>query len=109
VCVAVLWGATNPFLGKSQSTPTPRGIVGDTMALLGNWRFLAPLALNQCGSLLYNYALKSYPVSVAQPLANGLAIPVTALTAHFLGERALGGDTLLGISLVLLGSWLCVL
>jgi multidrug transporter EmrE-like cation transporter len=108
VAVALLWGTTNPFLANSSNTEAV-GIMRQTIDLLKNWRFLLPLILNQCGSVLYNYALKSHPVSLAQPVANGLTLPVTALTAHLLGERPLKLDSLLGISLVLFGSWLCIL
>ncbi len=123
VLVALLWGATNPFMGSSDKDKKEkekktdgskkhrkswlRTILSDTAALFSNWRFLVPFGLNQLGSVLYNYSLSQYPVSLAQPIANGLAIPVTAVTAHLLGERALRLDTCLGVCLVLAGAWCC--
>ena len=64
VIVSVLWGVTNPFLkqggsgiGKVYHKNKLIEVALKLKYIIFNWRCLAPLLINQCGSLLYFIAL----------------------------------------------------
>jgi len=67
-----------------------------------------PLALNQCGSLLYMRTLGLVDMTLLVPLVNGLTFVVTLLVGHSLGERMNKG-AVVGSSMVVLGITLCVI
>ena len=58
----------------------------DLFDLFSNWRFVAPFALNQLGSVLFTYTLGTSPLSLAIPACNGFAFLFTAL-ARYAGTR----------------------
>lgn len=129
--IACLWGCSNPFLNRSGRTsikkshiistsksnttttsPTPhrtlttqiRRFASDIYALLCDWRFLLPLAANQCGSLLYIKLLSDTDLSVAMPLTNGLTFITTAITSYMLREtQSVDVYTLAGGAFILAG------
>jgi hypothetical protein len=95
VLVGALWGCTNPLLrAGSQSEDStqkskPQGFFAEIKALLTNWRFLLPFALNQCGSVAYVATLGSSAISMAMPICNSLALFFNCVTSRLMGEQAL--------------------
>ncbi|XP_048860745.1 transmembrane protein 234 isoform X3 [Brienomyrus brachyistius] len=93
--VALLWGATNPFLKKgAEGIEDVRGgrmvfqLIAEVKFLFINIRYLVPFLLNQSGSLVYYLTL--------------------ATTGKLLGEEVGGKGALLGMFLTMLGVTLCV-
>lgn len=105
--VSVLWGCTNPFLKGTSETRS--NVLEEGMALVFKWQFLLPFVLNQMGSVLYASLLSSVDVSVAQPSCNALAMVFTALTASCLGERRLGVKGVLGMFLIVVGTFIALM
>ncbi|CAG9570604.1 unnamed protein product [Danaus chrysippus] len=101
VLTGILWGCTNPFI--RQGTKGLRKVCAKTrlgqayaeiIFLLGNWRYVVPWLINQCGSLVYLSAVQRVPLSLAVPTANSLAFAFTALTGASLGiEEPLDFET----------------
>lgn len=131
VLVSLIWGVTNPFLGRaakgggggkedaaglSRSTASSspqRGFIASALLELVkfflNWRFWVPYAINQSGSLLYNYLLGTSDISLASPICNSLTFVVTGITAKLLGERQpVNWKTVSGAALIVGGVALCV-
>lgn len=116
--VGALWGCTNPFLKQSGSGQqleikhTGESFLArlgrEVGQLILNWRFLLPFGLNQLGSVLFLSTLASAGISMAPPLCNSLAFVFTIITARLLGEKELSARTILGMSLVLAGSAVCI-
>ncbi|KNE72995.1 hypothetical protein AMAG_20660 [Allomyces macrogynus ATCC 38327] len=77
-------------------------------ALLTNWRYLVPLALNLCGSAAFVKTLQEADLALASPMVNSLTLAVTWLTGWLLGENVTDARTTTGILLVGAGSFLCM-
>ncbi|XP_061380585.1 transmembrane protein 234 homolog [Danaus plexippus] len=115
VLTGMLWGCTNPFI--RQGTKGLRKVCAKTklgqayaeiIFLLGNWRYVVPWLINQCGSLVYLSAVQRVPLSLAVPTANSLAFAFTALTGATLGiEEPLDFVSIMGIVLIAAGTALC--
>eukprot|EP00160_Parvularia_atlantis_P004526 Unigene13835_Nuclearia_a/m.41809 Unigene13835_Nuclearia_a/g.41809 ORF Unigene13835_Nuclearia_a/g.41809 Unigene13835_Nuclearia_a/m.41809 type:complete len:110 (+) Unigene13835_Nuclearia_a:63-392(+) len=97
VAVALLWGATNPFIARASKGGAPG------LHLLLDWRYVLPLALNLSGSVVFYYTLAHADVSVVAPVANSLTFVCTALTGRLLGEDMGSIETWLGMALVVVG------
>ncbi|KPJ17476.1 Transmembrane protein 234-like, partial [Papilio machaon] len=94
VVTGVLWGCTNPFI--RQGTKGLRSVKAETwlgqayaeiIFLLGNWRYVVPFLVNQCGSLVYLMAVQRAPLSLAVPASNSLAFAFTAVTGSMVGAE----------------------
>ncbi|XP_014355164.2 transmembrane protein 234 homolog [Papilio machaon] len=115
VVTGVLWGCTNPFI--RQGTKGLRSVKAETwlgqayaeiIFLLGNWRYVVPFLVNQCGSLVYLMAVQRAPLSLAVPASNSLAFAFTAVTGSMVGaEEPLDRGSILGILFIIIGTALC--
>ncbi|XP_023646712.1 transmembrane protein 234 isoform X2 [Paramormyrops kingsleyae] len=113
--VALLWGATNPFLKKgAEGIEDVRGgrmvfqLIAEVKFLFINIRYLVPFLLNQSGSLVYYLTLATTDLSLAVPVTNSLTFLFTLLAGKLLGEEVDGKGALLGMFLTMLGVTLCV-
>lgn len=115
VLVGILWGATNPFIRRG--TTGVDEIEADSSLwktfleikfLITRWQYIVPFLINQCGSVLYVYALQHTHLSVAVPVANSCTFLFTALTAMLLGEQKHSRKTYIGIGLVSVGIAICM-
>ncbi|CAH2057463.1 unnamed protein product, partial [Iphiclides podalirius] len=117
VLTGMLWGCSNPFIRrgtKGLRAVKANGILAQAYAeiifLLGNWRYVVPFVVNQCGSLAYLAAVQRAPLSVAVPTSNGLAFAFTAVTGATVGaEEPLDRASILGIALIVVGTAFCCL
>ena len=121
LCVGVLWGGTNPFIKRAQAMSRSRGVGVDNKAtansqtsafrLLTETYALIPYGINQCGSILFFILLSKEPVSQATPICNSLTFVFTAFTGYYFCGEKVGNTTylFLGIGLVLLGTYICLL
>ncbi|XP_044253895.1 transmembrane protein 234 homolog [Tribolium madens] len=114
ICVAILWGGTNPFLKKNSKDITTikadsaiKQFLLELKYLLTNTRYLIPMALNQLGSILYFLTLQRADLSLAVPVANSLTFVFTAVSGFILGEEPPKKNTILGVLLILVGTFLC--
>ncbi|KOB51963.1 Uncharacterized protein OBRU01_26780, partial [Operophtera brumata] len=70
--------------------------------------YVVPWLVNQAGSLVYLLAVQRAPLSLAVPVANGLAFACTALAGALTGlEEPLHRGSVLGIALIVAGTALC--
>ncbi|XP_019403366.1 PREDICTED: transmembrane protein 234 [Crocodylus porosus] len=115
VLVAVLWGGTNPFLKtgtegleKVKRETRLLQLFAEMRFLFLNYKYMVPLAFNQCGSILYYVTLASADLSLAVPLCNSLAMIITLITGKVLGEDIGGKRAMVGMLLTVLGVALCI-
>lgn len=94
--VAILWGVTNALMKKcsegiekceSESHSWIRNFWEEIKFLIQNWKYLSTYGLNQCGSLLYYYALGFCDLSIAGPLTNTMTFVVTYFADGYFFER----------------------
>lgn len=117
--VGVLWGCSNPFIKHAQADTLEREKQDSSKAtmtatlyrLMTKPRLLLPFLVNQSGSFVFYYLLSSEPVSRASPICNALTFMFTAITGYTLfGEEVRYPSLLcLGIALVLVGVYICML
>lgn len=105
--VSILWGCTNPFIKKAQSTEQ-LSIYGMLLKLTDSRIFL-PILLNQLGSILFYYLLATEPISFAVPIVNAMTLLITCITGYLLGEVIHSlRSFLLGAALILFGVYICL-
>lgn len=116
VMVALLWGATNPFLkrgGEGIEKIKKDGVIQQFLAevlfLVFNWKYMLPFVLNQSGSVLFYLTLASVDITLAVPITNSLTFICTGISGKLIGEKFGNKETYLGITLVLTGIATCVL
>ncbi|XP_046739516.1 transmembrane protein 234 homolog [Diprion similis] len=116
VLVALLWGATNPLIKKGSEglqyvkASSPWGqFAKEVVFLVTTLKYIIPFIINQCGSVLYFFALQSTDLSLAVPVSNSLTFVFTAITGWFLGEEKSHRNTYIGMVLILVGITLCCL
>ena len=114
VVVALLWGATNPFLKRGSQNLLQIKETSKVQQYLSEWKYmltrpsyLVPFLLNQGGSLVYYVALSKSELSVAVPLTNSLTLLFTLLSGIALGEK-IRRKALLGMVLVMVGIIICI-
>lgn len=116
VLVAILWGATNPFIKiasknieKVSSESSSKFVIffKELLHLFLNWRYMVPFLLNQCGSVLYVLCLQHNSFSLVVPVTNSLTFVFTALAGSLVGEEKPNKETVVGMALVLIGTTLC--
>ncbi|XP_077283819.1 transmembrane protein 234 homolog [Arctopsyche grandis] len=114
VLVAVLWGGSNPLIrlaSKNITEVQADSAIGrflkEIFYLVTNWKYIVPFLLNQCGSVLYVYALQHAALSFIVPVTNSLTFIFTVICGWILGEERPNFDTLLGMGLVLTGTTIC--
>jgi hypothetical protein len=112
--VGALWGLTNPLIKRGLAAVDARrcrapagGALAAALAHAATPSFLVPQLLNLLGSALFAAALPAGRVSVAVPLANGVALAATAAADAALGEGLAPWPGLPALALVLLGVALC--
>ncbi|XP_076748837.1 transmembrane protein 234 homolog [Xylocopa sonorina] len=112
--VALLWGATNPFIKKGakglenvKASSRFGQFFQELAFLLTNLKYLIPFIINQGGSLLYFLTLGSVDISLAVPVTNSLTFVVTAVTGWILGEEKIHRNTYIGMIFILVGTVLC--
>ncbi|XP_037031515.1 transmembrane protein 234 homolog [Bradysia coprophila] len=116
VAVAFLWGATNPFIRRGslgvedvKGATVIKQFLAEIYFLITRWQYLVPFILNQCGSVLYVLTLQNTELSVAVPVANSLSFVFTAISALFLGEQRATLKNYIGMTLVMLGTTICMI
>ncbi|XP_055625646.1 transmembrane protein 234 homolog isoform X1 [Toxorhynchites rutilus septentrionalis] len=119
ILVAVFWGATNPFIRRGTlgynniKSNTKLGQLWlELKFLVSRWQYLLALAINQCGSVIYVFALRRTELSLIVPMCNSLTFVFTAVATKLLGEQSAGWnyfilETYLGMMLVISGTTLC--
>ncbi|XP_055625647.1 transmembrane protein 234 homolog isoform X2 [Toxorhynchites rutilus septentrionalis] len=114
ILVAVFWGATNPFIRRGTlgynniKSNTKLGQLWlELKFLVSRWQYLLALAINQCGSVIYVFALRRTELSLIVPMCNSLTFVFTAVATKLLGEQSAGWKTYLGMMLVISGTTLC--
>ncbi|KAG7204562.1 hypothetical protein KM043_004985 [Ampulex compressa] len=114
IVVAVLWGATNPFLKKGakglenvKATTAYGQFFKETAFLVTNLKYIVPFLVNQAGSVLYFLTLPNADISLAIPVTNSLTFMVTAMIGWILGEEKTHKNTYIGMLFVLSGISLC--
>ncbi|CAG9478050.1 conserved Plasmodium protein, unknown function [Plasmodium vivax] len=109
--VGLLWGCTNAFMkggcarGEEEKQ---KGLFRETIGLLNNWYVVIPYLFNQAGSVLYYYLLGQGDISLVMPLCNVLCFVFTFLTEMALFKRAFSFKSVLGLSFVSAGLFLCL-
>lgn len=91
---------------KAGGTTGQQGTAAVITALAGNWVLLVGLCLFAANVMLYVFALKGLPISVAYPImvTTGFAI-IVVVAGIYLHER-LSGLQWAGVALILVGVWL---
>ena len=106
--VSSLWGCTNPLLKAAQNDPRVQSM--GFLRKLVTPAILVPIAVNQCGSVLFLFLLATEPLSFAVPVVNSLTLVFTTATAQFLGERLSSPlSFVMGAALILTGTYMCLL
>uniref|UniRef100_A0A0M3HZ60 Transmembrane protein 234 homolog n=1 Tax=Ascaris lumbricoides TaxID=6252 RepID=A0A0M3HZ60_ASCLU len=112
VLVAVLWGATNPFIRAGSKVIEYADIESSNhLTRLATklwrtalcWRFSLPFALNQCASVLFVAVLAKQPITFVVPTVNSLTFLFTALFGRLIGENVTSAKLLIGSALILVG------
>ncbi|XP_017959110.1 transmembrane protein 234 homolog [Drosophila navojoa] len=114
--VGLLWGVTNPFIRLgSQGIENVKDTGSRYQNFLAELRMIGsrlhywiPFGLNQCGSLLYVWTLRSANITIAVPLANSLSFAFTAITGYLIGEQLPGKKIIIGTVLICCGSILMI-
>uniref|UniRef100_A0A336M9K1 CSON012375 protein n=1 Tax=Culicoides sonorensis TaxID=179676 RepID=A0A336M9K1_CULSO len=114
VAVAILWGATNPFIRKGsvgieniKCDSKIQQTIQEFIFLLTRWQYLLPFILNQSGSVLFVYALTVTELSLAVPVTNSLTFIITAFVSKVLGEEPFTKNGVIGMLFVVAGTILC--
>lgn len=108
LAVALLWGVTNPFLkhySRGIASRDSDSLWSDVAFLASRPGYLAALAVNLVGSVLFYAAMSSHQgrVSLVVPVCNALTFVVTAATgAALFGERV-SARSLTGMGLIVAG------
>lgn len=117
VGVGFLWGVTNPLIkrgsvGIQTNTKNTNNkfyqIILELKFLILRWQYIVPFLLNQCGSLLYVYALQDSDISLAVPIAQSCTFLFTTITAICLREQMPNKLSLFGIALMSIGINICI-
>lgn len=115
VFVAFTWGATSPLIkyGITRIRKITEGNVFvqfylEVKYFLTSMNTILPIAMYLIGSVLYFFLLQKVKLIIAVPLTNSLTFVVTAITAWILRVKTPGRNTLFGIFLVFLGSYLSI-
>ncbi|XP_023159997.2 transmembrane protein 234 homolog isoform X1 [Drosophila hydei] len=116
LAVGLLWGVTNPFIrlgSKGIETVKDTGsryrnFLSELRMIGSRLHYWVPFGLNQCGSLLYVWTLRSANITIAVPLANSLSFAFTAITGYLLGEQLPGKKIIIGTLLICCGSILMI-
>ncbi|XP_050314111.1 transmembrane protein 234 homolog [Anthonomus grandis grandis] len=114
ICVAMLWGFTNPMIKKNSQSITKvkapnviKQFLLELKYLATNLQYLIPMAFNQTGSILYIFTLQNVSLTLASPLTNTLTFIFTAIADAYLEKTLPSKKTLLGVALILFGTFLC--
>lgn len=115
VVVGFLWGATNPLIKRGsigidaiEANNKIHRIFLEFKFMVTRWQYILPFLLNQCGSVLYVFALQKSELSVAVPIANSCSFLFTALMAIGLGEKVPSRNGFIGMALIALGISICI-
>ncbi|CAA9989202.1 conserved protein, unknown function [Plasmodium knowlesi strain H] len=109
--VGILWGCTNAFMKRGCSRrdeEKEKGLLRDTIDILKNWYVVIPYLFNQAGSALYYYLLRKADISLVMPLCNILSFFFTFLTEMILLKKTFSFKSVLGLSFVSVGLFLCL-
>lgn len=83
VLVGVVWGVTNSLLKRGASTASKGTLPQRALHLLKTPSYTVPLVLNLSASLVFAWALSSLDLSIVSPIANTVAMAVTAAFGYF--------------------------
>lgn len=111
--VGLFWGCTNPFVKSGQEkfkSKLQERAMSSIRFFLSTPSLILPFIVNQMGSLLYYFILRTEPISRASPICNSVAFLFTAITGYcFFGEKMRSFLLmLLGTACVVGGSYFCV-
>uniref|UniRef100_A0A336KR09 CSON012802 protein n=1 Tax=Culicoides sonorensis TaxID=179676 RepID=A0A336KR09_CULSO len=105
VAVAILWGATNPFIRKGSVGIENIKCDSKIQQTIQEFSFL--LTRWQSGSVLFVYALTVTELSLAVPVTNSLTFIITAFVSQVLGEEPFTKNGVIGMLFVVTGTILC--
>lgn len=115
IIVGFLWGATNPLIKRGsigidsiQASNKLTKIFLEIKFLIFRWQYSIPFLLNQCGSVLYVFALQESELSLAVPISNSCSFLFTALMAMILGEQVPSRNSFIGMALIAMGISICL-
>lgn len=115
VLVGFLWGATNPLIKRGsvgidsiEANNKITKIFLELKFMVTRWQYILPFLMNQCGSVLYIFALQKSELSVAVSIANSCSFLFTAFMAMCLGEKAPSRNGLIGMALITMGISICI-
>lgn len=134
IITAFCWGVTNVFI-KQGSTGIEHvkadnrvtQVFEELKFLILNWKvtkklieywilfklillqYLLPFLINQCGSLIYVYALQLNNLSVAVIVTNSLTLLFTSITSIIIEKKTITYRQYLGALLISSGASLCVI
>ncbi|CAG9768094.1 unnamed protein product [Ceutorhynchus assimilis] len=114
ICVSALWGLTNPIIKRNSKSITKikadlwtKQLLLEMKYLITNFQYIIPMAINQLGSVLYFFTLQHVDLTLSVPLANSLTFIFTAIAGFYLEENLPSKRSLLGMILILFGTFLC--
>jgi multidrug transporter EmrE-like cation transporter len=102
--VALVWGATNPFLRYYSQGVSGRGVGSDLRFLASRPGYLVSLLFNWSGSVLFYLLLRDGDLSVVSPLCNGLTFAITLICGRLFFQETISSKAMVGISLIVLGT-----
>ncbi|CAH2005536.1 unnamed protein product [Acanthoscelides obtectus] len=114
IAVGFCWGGTNPIIRRNSKNIVKveaSSAIGqfflDLKYLATNIWYVLPWLVNQSGSVIYFLTLQSTDLTLSVPLANSLTFVFTAIVSWILEEKLLKKRTIIGVILILLGTFLC--
>lgn len=116
LCVAMLWGCTNPFLKRGsegvnsiQASNKFVRVVYQLKWLALNFQFTVPFLINQAGSVLYFITVAQSDISLAVPIINSLTLAITAIVGMLLGEKIQSTKSYFGMFCIIIGVCIALL
>ncbi|XP_066144378.1 transmembrane protein 234 homolog [Euwallacea fornicatus] len=112
--VGALWGLTNPIIKKNsvaikeiKANSAITQFCLEIKYLLTHLGYIAPLIVNQLGSVLYFLTLQNVDLTLSVPLANSLTFIFTAVAGSYLEEKLPTKKVVAGSAFILFGTILC--
>ncbi len=91
---------------KAAGVSPGQGVAAVVAALASNWVLLLGLGLFAANVVLYTFALKGLPISVAYPIMVTLGFAIIVVVAGWRLHERLSPVQWLGVALILGGVWL---
>lgn len=114
ITVGLLWGITNPFIGKAVTVDSAKFDALDfsfksLLSIITRIRFALPFLINQAGSILYFYSLGQIPSHIMSVSTNSLTLAVTMITECLINGKLPTWRKVRGLALIIIGVGLVML